>query len=64
MVGVEGRYALYIPKAYKDGENHDSAAYLKIAGALEGLVKQVLAQNKAFGKLQGGLLSSEKQCLA
>ena len=64
VVRVEGSYALFIPKAYKAGQNRDTAAYASINTQLEGLVKKVLKQNTAFQKLQGPLISNEKTCLA
>jgi hypothetical protein len=57
-------YALFIPEAYKDGQTKNTADYLSISTRLEGLVKQVLAQNNAFQKLEGPLVSTEKQCIA
>ena len=63
-VSTEGKYALFIPEAYKDGQTKNTADYLSISTRLEGLVKQVLAQNNAFQKLEGPLVSTEKQCIA
>ena len=64
VVRVEGSYALYIPKAYKAGQGHDTKAYTSINTQLEGLVKKVLKENTAFQKLQGPLINNEKTCLA
>lgn len=64
VIRVEGSYALFIPKAYKAGEKHDSTAYASINTQLERLVQKVLKQNTAFQKLQGPLIDNEKTCLA
>ena len=64
VVGVEGSYALFIPKAYKDGQTNNASDYASIGAKLESLVKRVLAENTAFQNLKGALISSEKQCLA
>jgi hypothetical protein len=64
VVKVEGSYALFIPKAYKDGQNHDTKSYASIETQLLAQVKKVNKENTVFRKLQGPLISNEKTCLA
>jgi hypothetical protein len=64
VVGVEGGYALFIPRAFKDGQTGNASDYRSIGTQLESLVKRVLAENAAFQKVKGPLLRTEKQCLS
>lgn len=64
VVGVESRYAAFIPKAYKDGENRDVAGYRAIGKQLAALVKQVQKQDSRVSQVLASLAGTEKACLA
>jgi hypothetical protein len=64
VVGDEGQYATFIPKAYQDGVKHDSGAYASLAGKLTAIIRTVETQNSKFAKLESPLLNTEKACLA